>query len=140
MRYYARLVLLLLLSLPVFLPQDIYAQKRSKSHSTTTHYIYGKTYKTTGYTKVKRSTSSKKEFLHQHGYKKVPYGYEVDHIIPLSKGGTDTPDNMQLITKEQHKHKTAYERHSNSKLKYEPIKIKSKSTAYHKTYKKHKKK
>ncbi len=112
--------------------QDSYAQKRGKKSTYTTHYITGKTYKTTGYTKVKRSSSAKKEFLREHGYKKVPYGYDVDHIIPLSKGGTDTPGNMQLISKSQHKIKTANERHESSKPKYKPVKHKSKKSIHHK--------
>lgn len=76
-----------------------------------TNYISGESYKTTGKPKVERNSSARNDFLKSKGYSKVPSGYEVDHIIPLSQGGQDTPNNMQLITKEQHKQKTAKERH-----------------------------
>jgi hypothetical protein len=33
---------------------------------------------------------------------KVPPGYEVDHIKPLSIGGVDLPSNMRLILKLDH--------------------------------------
>ena len=36
-------------------------------------------------------------------------GWEVDHVTPLKCGGTDTPDNMQWLTVEQHKAKTKTE-------------------------------
>ena len=75
-----------------------------------TRYIYGESYKTTGQPKVQRSSSSKQQFLKGKGYNSVPKGYQVDHITPLSQGGRDTPDNMQLITIEEHKQKTARER------------------------------
>lgn len=68
------------------------------------------TYKT-GYLKVERSQSARMTFLRMHGYSKLPAGYEIDHIRPLSQGGSDTPENMQLLTKEQHHVKTARERH-----------------------------
>ncbi len=32
-------------------------------------------------------------------------GYEVDHIVPLSKGGTNYPYNLQLLTKECNRRK-----------------------------------
>jgi 5-methylcytosine-specific restriction endonuclease McrA len=60
--------------------------------------------------KIKRSEAEKKKFLKGLGYKRVPPGYEVDHIVPLSKGGADKSYNMQLIPKSVHKRKTAAER------------------------------
>ena len=56
--------------------------------------------------RIKRSESAKEEFLRGRGYTKVPPGYEVDHIIPLYAGGSDTPGNMQLLSKTQHHAKT----------------------------------
>lgn len=78
-----------------------------------TTYISGEYYET-GCQKVKRSQTNVNKFLKGLGYSSTPSGYQVDHIIPLSKGGTDTPDNMHLITIEQHKIKTAGERKSTS--------------------------
>lgn len=83
-----------------------------------TEYFTGRYYSTTGKPMVKRSDTNKREFLKSKGYDEVPYGYEVDHIIPLSKGGTDDPSNMQLLTKEQHATKTAKERANNSNSTY----------------------
>lgn len=75
-----------------------------------TKYKMGESSKSTGLPKVERSSSAKKEFLKSQGYKNPPAGYEVDHIVPLSKGGADKPYNMQLLPKEVHKQKTASER------------------------------
>lgn len=33
-------------------------------------------------------------------------GYHVDHITPLCAGGADRPENMQWITREDHRFKT----------------------------------
>ena len=79
-----------------------------------TKYIHGESYKTTGKPKVQRSSSAKKQFLKSKGYSSVPKGYQVDHITPLSQGGKDTPNNMQLITIDEHKRKTARERKQTS--------------------------
>ena len=35
--------------------------------------------------------------------------YDVDHIIPLFEGGMHHPDNLQVITHEQHLKKTSEE-------------------------------
>ena len=75
-----------------------------------TRYKLGQSYKSTGMPKVDRSSSAKQQFLNSQGLKKAPAGYEVDHIVPLSKGGVDRPSNMQLLPKETHKQKTASER------------------------------
>lgn len=56
--------------------------------------------------RIERSSKAKKEFLKSKDYDKVPEGYEVDHIIPLYKGGADEPSNMQLLPKDMHKQKT----------------------------------
>lgn len=77
-----------------------------------TEYLFGQTYETTGLPKVKRSSGNRQSFLDSRGLEQVPYGYEVDHIIPLSKGGADSPSNMQLLTIEAHARKTAMERSS----------------------------
>jgi len=92
--------------------------KKYKSYSTPkTNYKPAKLkikdsefYKSTGLLKVDRSESEKNEFLKSRGLEKTPAGYEVDHIVPLSKGGADKSWNMQLLPKELHKQKTANER------------------------------
>ncbi|GAA3769812.1 HNH endonuclease signature motif containing protein [Flavobacterium ginsengiterrae] len=79
-----------------------------------TEYYYNQYYSTTGKPVVKRSETNKKIFLKSLGYSETPNGYEIDHIIPLSEGGTDDPSNMQLLTISQHKSKTARERANRS--------------------------
>lgn len=75
-----------------------------------TKYKLGESYKSTGLPKVERSESAKRQFLKSQGLKKAPTSYDVDHMVPLSKGGADKPSNMQLLPKETHKQKTAAER------------------------------
>src|SRR5690554_7623051 len=70
-----------------------------------TEYVQGEYYSTTGNPKVVRSATNKKAFLKSKGYDQTPTGYEIDHIIPLSQGGSDHPSNMQLLTISQHKEK-----------------------------------
>ena len=74
-----------------------------------TTYIVGEYYQT-GIPKVERSSTVRSEFLQQRGYSQVPAGYEVDHIIPLSRGGADATYNMQLLPISVHNAKTARER------------------------------
>lgn len=49
-----------------------------------------------------RSEETKKEFLKIHGYSDTPPGYEIHHIVPLSVGGADSPDNMILLFSDDH--------------------------------------
>jgi hypothetical protein len=83
-----------------------------------TEYYYDQYYSTTGKPVVKRSEANKKEFLKTQGYKSIPNGYQIDHIKPLSEGGSDDPSNMQLLTINQHKEKTARERANRSSSNY----------------------
>ena len=39
-------------------------------------------------------------------YLECPEGYEVDHIIPLSKGGKHHPDNLQYLTVSENRKKS----------------------------------
>jgi len=107
---------------------SLIAQIKHTYKSNGTTYYYNETYKTTGNTKVERSSSAKEEFLKSKGYKKVPSGYQVDHIKPLSEGGADVPSNMQLIPIAQHKRKTASEKSDNTSSTYRPSTYKSSST------------
>jgi len=94
---------------PIFYKSS-YSSPKATYKVGSTKYVAGETYKTTGMPKVERSQSEKKKFLKSLGYKKVPTGYDVDHVQPLSKSGADSASNMQLIPKEVHKVKTAQER------------------------------
>lgn len=49
-----------------------------------------------------RSEEAKEEFLHRNGYTQIPAGYEIHHIVPLSEGGADDPQNMVLLRTDQH--------------------------------------
>ena len=53
-----------------------------------------------------RDRAQVRAFLRAHGLERTPEGYEVDHVIPLCAGGADRPENMQLLTIEQHREKT----------------------------------
>lgn len=56
--------------------------------------------------RIARSESAKMAYLKQQGYKSVPAGYNVDHIVPLYAGGCDCPSNMQLLSVQAHHAKT----------------------------------
>lgn len=74
----------------------------------TTTYQTGQYYRS-GSPKVERSESVRRQFLLSQGYSTTPRGYEVDHIVPLSRGGADASYNMQLLTIEAHRAKTSAE-------------------------------
>ena len=59
---------------------------------------------------VVRDPSIAHEFLDIHGLDSQPKGYELHHIIPLSEGGADSPDNMVLVPEELHHQITAAHR------------------------------
>jgi len=49
-----------------------------------------------------RDIGARDAFLSVHGFDGVPEGYEVHHVVPLSEGGADTPDNMILVSEADH--------------------------------------
>lgn len=119
----------LVLALTILLSYSLQAQE-TYTVGTTEYYSY-QTYSTTGKPKVKRSEANKTAFLKEQGYSETPYGYQIDHIIPLSQGGTDDPSNMQLLTVDQHKAKTARERrNSSSSSLYSPTYTRTTTSSY----------
>ena len=115
------------------LPNSFYPDWQNSSSNQTskvgeTEYYLNDFYSTTGLPKVKRSMAARKEFLERWNYKEVPKGYEVDHIIPLSEGGADEYWNMQLLTVDEHKKKTARERASHSTISTASLKLNSYNT------------
>ena len=59
--------------------------------------------------RIKRSEAAKKEFMRQSGHPNGWPGHVVDHIIPLKRGGADSPSNMQWQTIEEAKAKNKWE-------------------------------
>lgn len=51
---------------------------------------------------VMRSQEARLDFLAQHDLEHIPAGWEIHHVVPLSEGGADTPDNMVLLRAEDH--------------------------------------
>jgi 5-methylcytosine-specific restriction endonuclease McrA len=91
-----------------------YRAYRPKAYSASTLRLKSSThltgfYKSTGLPKVNRCESARYHYLKNLGYDRVPAGYEVDHIVPLSRGGADEPYNMRLLTESEHHQKTARE-------------------------------
>ena len=89
-----------------------YGLQSQGTHATykvgSTTYLTGQYY-ASGYPKVQRSSSVRQEFLRQQGYSSTPSGYEVDHVVPLSRGGSDSTYNMQLLPITVHDTKTRME-------------------------------
>ena len=74
-----------------------------------TTYVAGQYYQS-GAPVVQRSGAVRSEYLRSQGYSSTPKGCQVDHIIPLSKGGADATWNMQLLPTQLHQMKTSSER------------------------------
>jgi len=79
----------------------------SSTHDTGNHAAVG--VERDSNARIKRSEAAKEAFMRQSGYPHGRPGYVVDHIIPLKRGGADTPSNMQWQSKEEAKQKDKWE-------------------------------
>ncbi len=59
--------------------------------------------------RIKRDPKAVDQFKRSHPKPPGCKDCEVDHIVPLSKGGRDDPSNMQWLSREQHRDKTRRE-------------------------------
>jgi hypothetical protein len=59
------------------------------------------------YGRIKRNPAAVREFKQQTGYTQGRTGYQIDHVTPLHHGGCDTSINMQWLSIEEHKRKSA---------------------------------
>jgi hypothetical protein len=83
-----------------------YGYRSSGSHSDATKYSDGVSgVQRDSHGRIKRSEEATDQFKRETGYPKGRPGYVIDHIIPLKRGGPDTPSNMQWQTIEDAKRK-----------------------------------
>jgi hypothetical protein len=59
--------------------------------------------------RAERSAAAREAFERQTGYANGRPGYLVEHIVPLSCGGTDTPGNMQWLTLAEARRKNKFD-------------------------------
>jgi hypothetical protein len=71
------------------------------------NYAYGVARDAEG--RIARSSRAREEFMRGTGYPHGRPGWVIDHIIPLKRGGSDSPSNMQWQTKEEAKAKDKWE-------------------------------
>lgn len=77
-----------------YAPHDIHSFSRSNSAPRVERDSRGR---------IERSKAATDEFKRETGYPEGRPGYVIDHIIPLKRGGPDTPANMQWQTIEDAK-------------------------------------
>ncbi len=96
------LLICLLLLLPVTVTAGGKGSGRHKSYSSSS-------VKRDSNGHIARSSAAKSDFMKQSGYPHGRQGYVVDHVVPLKKGGSDSPSNMQWQSKEAAKAKDKWE-------------------------------
>jgi hypothetical protein len=123
LRFRTTLVLTLALGLLAFFPLDVLARgggrassysPHSSSSSGTSHHsthsssrspIKCESCPRDNHGKIKRDPNAMSEFKRTNLKPPGCHQCEVDHIVPLSKGGRGDPSNMQWLPKDEHKEK-----------------------------------
>lgn len=88
---------------PILAKSTSHSSKHSSPSAHKSSYAAGVKRDSRGH--IARSSKAKAEFMKQTGHPHGRPGYVVDHIVPLKRGGSDTPNNMQWQTKGEAKAK-----------------------------------
>jgi len=83
------------------LAPSVVAKDTTKSSSSSSHHksTYAEGVKRDSKGHPARDPKAKEDFMKQSGYPHGRPGYVADHIVPLKRGGEDSPSNMQWQTK-----------------------------------------
>ena len=55
---------------------------------------------------IRRDICGQKIYFDQYGNTKSPYGWEIDHIRPVTKGGSNKIENLQPLLWKTNRHKS----------------------------------